>query len=191
MGAHTLGGFPGQVDQDHLGSGDVVGVLQQLLDDLGSALAHAHGAQSAVAGVAVRTQDHPAAAGHHFTGVLVDDGLVGRDEVAAVLHGSGQAEDMVILVDGAANRTEAVVAVGHHVGHGELGQARGLGGLDDAHVGDVVGDEAVKLQVELSGLLPEVVAAEDLVSDGLFPVGGRGDGGRDGSTLLPECAGIM
>ena len=46
---------------------------------------------------------------------------------------------MVVLVDGTANGTQAVVAVGHSVGNGELGQSAGTGGLNDAHVGDVVG----------------------------------------------------
>ena len=187
VGAHALGGLPGEVDHHHFRGGDVIGVFQQLLDDLRAAFAHAHGADGAVAGVAVRPQDHPAAAGHHLSGVLVDDRLVGGDKVAPVLDGGGQAEDVVVLVDGAAHSAQAVVAVGHHIGDGELGQAAGLGGLDDAHIGDVVGDEAVKLQVKLAGLLLLVVAAEDLVGHGLLPVGGRGHG--DGGPILPADAG--
>ena len=119
----------------------------------------------------------------------MDDRLVGGDKVAPVLDGGGQAEDVVVLVDGAAHGAQAVVAVGHHIGDGELGQAAGLGGLDDAHIGDVVGDEAVKLQVKLAGLLLLVVAAEDLVGHGLLPVGGRGHGGGDGGPILPADAG--
>ena len=121
----------------------------------------------------------------------MDDGLVGGDEVAAILDGSGQAEDVVVLVDGPADGTEAVVAVGHHIGHGELLQAAGLGGLDDTHIGDVVGDEAVKFQMELTFLLPLVVAAEDLIGHGLIPVGGSGHGGGDGSPVLPADAGRL
>ena len=189
VGAHPLGGGTGEVDQHHLGGGDVIGVFQQLLDDLRAALAHPHGADGAVAGVAVGPQDHPPAAGHHLPGVLVDDRLVGGDEVAAILDGGGQAEDMVVLVDGAPYGAQAVVAVGHHVGDRELLQAAGLGGLDDAHVGDVVGDEAVKLQVELTSLLPLVVAAENLIGHGLLPVSGRGHGGGDRGPLLPADAG--
>ena len=62
-----------------------------------------------------------------LAGVLVDDGLVGGDVDAAVLLGGGQAEDVVVLVDGAAHGAEAVVTVGQHIGHGELLQAAGPG----------------------------------------------------------------
>ena len=40
------------------------------------------------------------------------------------------------------------MAVGEHVGQGELLQAGGPGGLDDAHVGDVVGGHGVKADGE-------------------------------------------
>ena len=189
VGTHALGRLAGQVDHHDLGGGNIIGVAQQLLDDLRAALAHAHGTQGTVTGVAVGAKDHAAAAGHHLAGVLVDDSLVCGDEVAAVLHGSRQTENVVILVDGAAHGAEAVVTVGHHIGHGELFQAASLGGLDDAHVGDVVGDEAVKLQVKLALLLPHLVAAEDLVGHGLLPVGRRDHGGGDGGPVLPAHAG--
>ena len=164
---------------------------EELLDQLGAALAHTHGAQRAVAGVRVGAQDHLTAARQLLACIGVDDRLVGGDVDTAVLLGGGETEDVVILVDGAAHGAQGVVAVGHGIGNGEFLQTGGLGGLDDTHVGDVMGNEAVKLQMELAGLLPHVVLAEDLIGDGLFPVGGRGDGGRDGSAFLPECAGIM
>ena len=76
---------------------------------------------------------------------------------------------MVVLVDGAAHGAQAVVAVGHGVGDGELLQARGLGGLDDAHEGDVVGDQGVKFQPELVRVGALVVGAEHGIGNGLFP----------------------
>ena len=57
------------------------------------------------------------------------------------------------------------------------------------HVGDVVGDEAVKLQVKLALFLPHLMAAEDLVGHGLLPVGRRDHGGGDGGPVLPAHAG--
>src|SRR5699024_2060319 len=110
---------------------------------LAAALAHRHGAQCAVAGVGVGPQDHAAAAGHHLAVVAVDDGHVGRHIDAAVLVRRRQGELVVVLVDGAAHRAQRVVAVGQHVGHGELVHAGGAGGLDDAHVGDVVAGHRV------------------------------------------------
>ena len=111
----------------------------------------------------------------------MDHRLIGGDIVAAVLDGGGQAEYMVVLVDGAAHGAQAIVAVGQHIGYGELRHAAGLGGLDHAHIGNVVGDEAVKCQVQQAVPPRGIVAAEDLVGHGLFPrrrygsLGGGGD----------------
>jgi len=85
VGADARPRGTGQVDQHDLRILHVVGVLEKLLDQLRPALAHAHRAQRAVAGVAVRAQDHAAGFGHRLAGVLVDDGEVRRDVDAAVL----------------------------------------------------------------------------------------------------------
>ena len=63
---------------------------------------------------------------------------------AAILAGGAQAEYMVILVDGAADRAQAVVTIGQHIGNGELFQTTGAGGLDNAHKGNVMRGQAVK-----------------------------------------------
>ena len=68
----------------------------------------------------------------------MDDGLVGGHEVAAILDGGGQAEDVVVLVDRAADGAEAVVAVRQRVGEWELLHAGGPRLLDDADIGDIV-----------------------------------------------------
>ncbi len=189
VGADAAGRLAGEPHQNDLRRGDVVGVPQQLLDDLGTALPHAHGTQRAVARVAVGAKDHAAAAAHHLPGVLVDDGLVGGDVVTAVLHGGGQAEHVVVLVDGAAHGAQAVVAVGQHVGHREFRHAAGLSGLDDAHVGDVVGDETVKGQVQQAVPRRLVVAAEDLVGHGPVTQGRCGSlGGRRHPVLQGDAA---
>ena len=124
----------------------------------------------------VGAQDHLAAAGQALTGVLVDDRLVGGDVDAAVLFCGGQAEGVVILIDGAAHGAQGVVAVGHSVRNGELLQAGSLGGLNNADEGDVVGDQGIKLDLHLLGVLALVVGAQDGIRDGLFPgLVGRGD----------------
>ena len=74
----------------------------------------------------------------------MDDALVGGHVDAAVFFGGGQAEHVVVLIDGAAHGAQAVVAVGQGVGHGETLEPGGPGLLDNAHVGDVVGDKGVK-----------------------------------------------
>ena len=181
---HASGRPSGEPHQHHLRRGDVVGVFQQLLDDLGAALSHAHGAQRAVTGVAVGAQDHTAAAAHHLTGVLMDHRLIGGHIVPSVLHGGGQAEYMVVLIDGAAHGAQAVVAVGQHIGHGKFFHAAGLGGLDDPHIGDVVGDQTVEGQVQQAIVRRLVVAAEDLIGHGLFPPLRRSRPCRDRCAVL-------
>ena len=80
----------------------------------------------------VGAEDHLAAARLHLAHVLVDDGDVRGHEDSAVLLRGGKPEDVVVLVDGAADGAQGVVAVGEHVGDGELGHARRLGRLYDA-----------------------------------------------------------
>ena len=54
VGADAPAGGAGQVYQHHLRGGDIIGIGEQLFHQLRAALAHAHGAQGAVAGMAVR-----------------------------------------------------------------------------------------------------------------------------------------
>ena len=166
MRADALPGRTGEVYQHHLGHGGIPGVLQQLLGQLRAALAHGHGAQGAVAGVGVGAQDHGAALGHLLPGIGVDDALVGGNIDAAVLLGGGQAEHVVVLVDGAAHGAQAVVTVGQGVGNGELLHAGGPGLLDDAHIGDVVGHHGVKADAQLHGVRGHVVSLQDLPGHG-------------------------
>ena len=191
VGADAAGRLAGEPHQNDLRRGDVVGVFQQLLDDLRAALPHAHGTQRTVACVAVRPQDHAAAAAHHLPCVLVDHRLIGGDVVAAVLDGGGQAEHMVVLVDSAAHGAQAIVAVGQHIGYGKLRHAAGLGGLDHAHIGNIVGDETVKGQVQQAVPRRGIVAAEDLVGHGLFPRRRYGSLGRGGDASMQGDASVV
>ena len=155
-----------EVDGHDAGIGDVVGVAQQLLGQLAAALAHGHGAQGAVAGVRVGTQDHLAAAGEVLAHKGVDDGDVGRDENAAVLFGSRKTEDMVVLVNSAAHGAQRVVAVGEHVGQRELLHARCACRLDDADESDVVARHGVEANLERLGVVGRVVRLKDRIRDG-------------------------
>ena len=166
--ADALLGLAIQINHDHLGSGHVVGIFQQLLDQLAAAFTNTQTAVSAVTGVRVGTQNHLAAAGQTLTGVLVDNGLVGGNINAAVFLCGRQAEGMVILVDGAADGAQGVVAVGHGIGDGEFLQTGGLGSLDDTHEGDIVGDQSVKLDLHLLGVFALVMGAQNGVGDGFF-----------------------
>ena len=155
-----------EVDGNDAGIGNVVGVAQQLLCQLATALAHGHGAQSAVAGVRVGAQDHLATAGEVLAHKGVDDGDVRRDEDAAVLLGSRETEDVVVLVDSAAHGAQRVVAVSEYVGQRELLHARGARRLDDANEGDVVARHGVKANLECLGVTRRVMCLEDRIRDG-------------------------
>ena len=141
-----------QVDGHNAGIGDVVGVAQQLLGQLAAALAHGHGAQGAVAGVRVGAQDHLAAAGEVLAHKGVDDRDVGRNEDTTVLFSSRKAEDVIVLVDGAAHGAQRVVAVGEHVGQRELLHARSARRLDNADEGDVMARHGVEADLERLGV---------------------------------------
>ena len=78
-----------QPDEHDLRLRDVIRIAQKLAHQLRAALAHAHRAERAVARVAVRAEDHAAAARHHLARVLVDDRLIRRYIDAAVFPGGG------------------------------------------------------------------------------------------------------
>ena len=166
MGAYTGPGPAGQIDGHHLGAGKVIGAVHQLLGQLAAALANSHGAQGAVAGVGIAAQDHPAAAGHGLPVVGMDVAQVGGHINAAVFVSGGEGKLVVVLVDGTAYGAETVVAVGQHVGHGEFRHAGGPGGLDDAHIGDVMAGEGVKAQAQLLHICPLVVGLKNAVGNG-------------------------
>ncbi|MPM17049.1 hypothetical protein SDC9_63432 [bioreactor metagenome] len=150
---------------------DIVSVFQKLFHELRPAFANGERAQSAVAGVAVRTQNHLAAAGQFFARVAVDDAEVGGHVDAAVLLGGGEAEYVIVLVDRTADGAKAVVAVRHGVWNGEFGKPARPRGLDDADIGDVVRNERVEAETELFLVAGNVVRAQDAVGNGLFTRG--------------------
>ena len=193
-GPHAPLGRAGEVYQNDLGVVDVPGVLQQLLGQFRAALAHGHGAESPVPGVGIGAQDHGAALRHLLSCIGVDDGLVGGDIDAAVLFRGGEAEDMVVLIDGAAHGAQAVVAVGQGVGDGELLHPGGPGLLDDAHIGDVVGHHSVKADLQARRIAGGVVGLENGPGHGALPpllrrdrAGGSGDAARQEHAAVVKC----
>ncbi len=158
---------PCQVDSHYLRALDVIGLVQQLLYQLRTALAHSHGAQCAVAGMGVGAQDHGAALCQHLSGELMDDCLVRRYIDAAVFLGSSQTVHVVIFINSAAYGTQGVVTVGQHIGHGETGQSGSPGRLDDAHEGDVMRGQLVKADAQCLAALRRIVLFQDLPCHGV------------------------
>ena len=179
--ADARSGFAGQVDGNDPGIAHIVGAAHELLGQLAAALADGHRAEGAVAGVGVRAQDHPPAAGHHLAVVAVDDGHVRRNIDAAVFVGGGQGKLVVVLVDGAADSAEAVVAVRHDVGQRELRHAGRAGRLDDADIGDVVAGHRVELHAQVLHGVTGIMGLQNAVGDGAFFGVCLGDARRGGS----------
>ena len=98
----------------------IISLVQKLFYKFRSALSHCHGTECTITGVAVRTKDHLAAACEHFTGKLVDNGLMRRNIDTAVLLRTGQSKHVVIFIDRTADCTQRVMAVGQNIWHREL-----------------------------------------------------------------------
>ena len=178
--AHAVARLAFQPHEDDLGGVDVPGVAEELLHELAAAFAHAHVTQRAVARVGVGAQDHVAAGGEGLAGILVDNGLIGRNIDTAVLLRGGEAEHVVVLIDGTAHRAQGVVAVGHRVRERELVETAGARRLDNAHVGDVVGNHRIETDAHFLALAAvDVVGTENSVGDRVFAglVRGRLSGG--------------
>ena len=124
----------------------------------------------------VRTQNHPAASSHHFPVVAVDYCHVGGNVDAAVFVSSREREHMVIFIDGAADSAQGVVAVGQNIGHGEFLHAGSPGGLDDAHIGNVMAGQTVELHAKVLHVIGGVVSFQDAVGHGAFASLFLGDG---------------
>ena len=156
-GAHAGPRAPRKPHGDHRRALKVVGAAKQLLGHLAAALPDAHGSQSSVAGVAVRAKDHFPAARHHLPHVLVQHRPVGRHENAAVAFDIGQAEHVVVLIDGSAHRAQGVVAVAEHIGHREFLNSAGPRGLQNAHIVVVRGYQGVEFEPQVFHVVPLVV----------------------------------
>ena len=156
-----MGHFALHVYQDHLRLAQIVGLPQQLFYQLRATLAHAHATQRAIARMAIRAEKHAAAFGHGLARVLVNDRHVGRHINAAVFFRRRKAEGVVVLIDGAAHRAQAVVAIGERIGQREFRQPTGARGLDDAAIGDVVRNQRVKANARVFRVAARAVRAQN------------------------------
>ena len=92
----------------------------------------------------------------------------GNEDATVLLRGR-KAEDVVVLVDGAAHSAQRVVAVGEHVGQGEFRHARCARGLDDADERNVVAGHRVEANLQRVRIARGVVRLQDRVRDRLPP----------------------
>ena len=153
-----------QIDGDHAGALHIVGSSQQLLCQLAAAFTDGHGTQRTVTCMAVGSEDHGAAFRQLLPGILMNDCLMRRYIDPAVFLCSRKTEHVVILIDGTAYRAKGVVAVGKHVGDGELLKSRCPCCLDDTDKCDVVGGHLVKLNLQILHILCSVVLLQNAVS---------------------------
>ena len=98
----------------------------------------------------------------------MDHGLMRRHIDPAVLFGAGQAEHVVILVDGAAYRTQRIMTVGQHIGHGKFLQSRRSGRLYDPHKGNIMAGKLIKSELQPVHISGGIVPLQNSVADSLL-----------------------
>ena len=113
---------------------------------------------------------------------------MGRYKLTAVLFGGAETEHMVIFIDGTAHGAKAVMAVGQHIGQGKLGETRGPGRLDDAHIGDVMGSHGVEFDLEEVHGAGGVVLGQNAIGHGAGFAGLRTQTGGDAGLFGQELA---
>ena len=153
------------IAEDHFRRSDVPGVLQELLDELRSALADSHGSESSVACVAVRAEYHVAACSQLLPCVGVYDTLIRRNIYSSVFLCGREAEYVIVFIDSASDSAQAVVAVCHGIRNRELLKAACSGRLDDTNVRDIVRDQRIKTDMEYTVIRLGAVRVQDLISN--------------------------
>ncbi len=187
-GANARTGTAGEIYGQNRRQGNVIGMAHQLLHQLTAAFTDAHGAQCTVAGMGVGAQDHFSGTRHHFPHILVEYTAIGRQENAAVALGIGETEGMVVLQDGATHCAEGIVAVGEHIGDGELLQTRSPGCLENIYIVVVRGNHGIEAQPQVFGIIGCVMLLQDLVCQGLFAALLNGSCGIPGNICGCVCA---
>lgn len=98
LGAYAPDGLSGEVNGNYAGHFDIIGLVEKLFYQLRPALAHSHGSQRAVAGMGIGAENHPASAGKHFPGELVDNSLMRGHIDAAVFLGTGESKEVIVFI---------------------------------------------------------------------------------------------
>ena len=157
-----------QIDCYDLRTGSIPCLLQNLFDQFAAAFTNSHRTQRTVARMGVRAEDHFAAASHRFTHILVNNAHVRRNEDAAVFLAGRQAEQMVVLIDGAAHCAQAVVTAGQHVGQRKFVQTRSPCSLDDANIRQVVACDGIKFDFQIFRVTAGIVRLQNAISNRAF-----------------------
>ena len=118
--------------------------------------------------MAVRAKYHFTYSGHHFTHILVDNGLVSGNIYSAVLFGAGKSEKVVVLVYSASNGAEAVMAVCKNIGHGKFLKSAGSCRLDYTDICNIMGSHGVKSDFQLVHISGSVMVAQNTIGHSIF-----------------------
>ena len=111
---------------------------------------------------------HIAGLDQHLTHILVDDGLVWRNENTAELMAGSLCVLMYIGIDGTADSCEAVVAVGEDGRHRELLKSGCDGCLQDADIGVVIDTHLIEADLEILHIAAVVVCLQHLITQCLL-----------------------
>ena len=147
---------------------DLIELTDHGFRKLRTTLTDRNGTLGAVTGVGIGYDRHVAGLDQHLTHILVDDGLVWRNEDAAELMAGGLCVLMYIGIDGTADGCEAVVAVRENGRHRKLLKSRSDGGLQDADIGVVIDTHLIKADLEILHITAVVVCLQHLVAQRLL-----------------------
>ena len=99
----------------------------------------------------------------------MDDCFMRRHEDPAGLPACGLSVFMDIRIDGSADCSKAVMAVGKNTGHREFLQPGSIGCLKDSDIGVVVNTHAVKPDLQVLHIVRVVMGFQDLPGQCFFP----------------------
>ena len=118
----------------------------------------------------IAPEDHTACCGEHFPRKLVNDRLVRRHIDSTIFFCSRKTKQVIVFVDGTANRTKRIVAVRQDIGDGKPLQSGGPRRLNNADVGNIMTGQLIKSNMKgirlLPLLKPHTVTGQNSVGDG-------------------------
>ena len=160
--------FTFQVNSNNTRHIDVISLRKKLFYQLTSAFSHCHGSQSAISGMTVRAKNHFSASGQHFTGILVNHGLMRRYINTAVFFCTGKSKHMVIFIDRSAYCTQRVMAVCQYIGNREFFQTGRSGRLNNSYKGNIMRCQFIEFNLQFFHVTGSIVSFQNSICHRIF-----------------------
>ena len=118
--------------------------------------------------MAVRAENHLAAAGVAFAHILMHDRLMRRKKDRTVLFRSAHRKQMIILVAGAVGITKRVMAAGEHERYRKFLHAAGNRRFQYTHVRHILTDERIKADLQPLHIARDVMRLQHAIGHRLL-----------------------